>query len=126
MLDRDFILCLDNLEQRSCALLGADVEDRTLMLASFCPKLADNKPQPLCMKILADCSGSMAGDSIEQTRQALSGLLGLLERGDYVSYSRFDSTVRHKTDGFLAHSPEAMTQLSNAFRQTSVDRKSVV
>ena len=121
MLDRDFILCLDNLEQRSCALLGADVEDRTLMLASFCPKPADNKPQPLRMKILADCSGSMAGDSIEQTRQALSGLLGLLERGDYVSYSRFGSTVRHETDGFLAHSPEAMTQLSNAFRQTEAD-----
>lgn len=120
ILDRDFILCLDDLEQRPCAQFGTD-DDLFLMLASFCPGPSGNKTIPLRLKILADCSGSMAGDSIEQTRQALFGLLGLLERGDYVSHSRFGSTVRHETNGFLAHSPDAMTQLSNAFRQTEAD-----
>ena len=121
LLDRDFILCLDGLEQRSYALAGDDIEGRILMLAGFYPGSSDNKQQPLRLKILEDCSGGMAGDCIEQARQASFGLSELLDCGDYVSYSRFGSAVSHETGGFIACSPNTIAHLADAIRHSEAD-----
>ena len=121
LLDRDFILCLDGLEQRSRALSGTDVQGQALMLAGFCPGSFDDKRHSLRLKILEDCSGAMAGDSIEQARQASFGLPGLLDCGDYVSYSRFGSTVSHETGGFIACSPNTVAHLADAIWHSEAD-----
>ena len=59
-------------------------------IASFCATLpAQARPLPLALKLLVDCSGSMAGDSIAAARRALHRVLMGLEGGDRFSLSRF-------------------------------------
>jgi Ca-activated chloride channel family protein len=53
-------------------------------------------PRPaVALKLLVDCSGSMGGDSISSARVALGGLLPGLGGPDYLSLTRFGSTVEH-------------------------------
>jgi len=96
-LDRDFVLNFEGLEGKSFASVSSN-EEESWVLASFCPSLeADISPQnePLHLKILIDCSGSMQGDSITQARNALSEVAKLLTPADYVSFSRFGSEVQN-------------------------------
>lgn len=93
-LDRDFVLVLDDLEGQSFAVTGPDpqsAEGHAPVIASYCPALPGAAPAPLRLKILVDCSGSMAGDSIALARAALHPLVDQLEPRDQVSYSRFGS-----------------------------------
>ena len=96
-LDRDFVLHFDDLQGQSFAVLSGN-DDESWMLASFCPHLegrAALQSEPLHLKILIDCSGSMQGDSIRQARDALSAVSKLLNPADFVSFSRFGSQVQH-------------------------------
>jgi Ca-activated chloride channel family protein len=120
MLDRDFILTFDELKGQSFALLASDDEEHT-MLTSFCPNLPARKAEPLLLKILTDCSGSMGGDSIQSAKFALRTVLQELTAQDFVSYSRFGSEVQHETNGMLACSSEALGQLASAIAQTNAD-----
>ena len=98
-LDRDFILHFDGLQEQSFALACSNDEE-SWVLASFCPRLeAESAPQnePLHLKILIDCSGSMQGDSISQARDALAAVTKLLTPADFISYSRFGTVVHHDT-----------------------------
>jgi len=108
-LDRDFILLLQGLAGHSFALSVADEEHHT-MLASFCPKLPV-KADPLLLKILVDCSGSMAGDSIWQARKALQTILRELSPQDFISFSRFGDRVNHATRSMEQCTPEALQKL---------------
>lgn len=93
-LDRDFVLLLDDLPHQSFALAGPDARSgpgHTALIASYCPTLPAKAPSPLRLKILIDCSGSMAGDSMEQARAALHPLALQLTQDDQVAYSRFGS-----------------------------------
>lgn len=94
MLDRDFILNLEGLAGQSFAVTSAD-GDQYAVLASFCPKLPTHEVAPLRLKILVDCSGSMGGDSIHQARAALHEVARTLTPADFLSYSKFGSTVQH-------------------------------
>ena len=118
-LDRDFVLNIMDQEECSFALLAPD-DGKHMMLAGFRPKFP-KKHEPLRLKILVDCSSSMAGDSIASARRALFGVLGLLERGDYVSYSRFGETVWHESDRLLEHKVETMVRLSSAINDMRAD-----
>ena len=96
-LDRDFILNFEGLEGQSFAVVSSN-EDESWIVASFCPRLEAEGTQqddPLHLKILIDCSGSMQGDSITQARNALSAVAKLLTPADYVSFSRFGSEVQN-------------------------------
>lgn len=96
-LDRDFILNFEGLEGQSFAVAASN-EEESWVLASFFPLLeASAAPQnePLHLKILIDCSGSMQGDSITQARLALAAVIKLLTPADFVSYSRFGSDVQN-------------------------------
>ena len=97
-LDRDFVLNIDALADASFAV-AATHDHQHAAIASFCPQLpAQEIPQeipPLNLKILVDCSGSMAGDSMAQARWALGEVFQLLGPTDRVSYTRFGSTVQH-------------------------------
>lgn len=93
-LDRDFVLLLQNLQGQSFASVAPD-GDGFAILASFCPTLPDHVPEPVLMKVLVDCSGSMIGDSISAARQALHEVMKEMTEADWISYSRFGSSVQH-------------------------------
>jgi hypothetical protein len=72
--------------------VGAHEGAGTVMLAAFeTPSAAPRACATL--KLLADCSGLMAGDSMASARRALHDVVGEPRRGDTVSFSRFGTTL---------------------------------
>jgi len=96
-LDRDFILVVDQMAQESVAVVTRDAVDpeSVAVLASFCPRLPGTTGASLAVKILVDCSGSMAGNSIAAARDALKAIVARLEIQDRFSISAFGNTVQH-------------------------------
>ena len=92
-MDRDFIL---NVQTEAGAISSARVvpdQDGWLVHTSFCPRIeAAAERQPRAVKLVLDCSGSMAGDSVAQGREALLRIIDSLSPGDYFSLLRFGST----------------------------------
>lgn len=122
-LDRDFVLLLEGLQGRSYALVGPDIlsaEGHHAVIASYCPPVPDVEPSPLRLKILVDCSGSMAGDSIAQARDALLGLAAQLNPLDHVSYCRFGEREEQDLKAEAA-SPRHIKALIKAIHATDAD-----
>jgi len=95
LMDRDFILnlCMEN-DEKSVAHVESDGYGHTA-LASFYPRIPTiNNPTPQCITIIVDCSGSMSGDSISQTRKALYEILGMLRPEDMFNIIRFGSSYQ--------------------------------
>ena len=98
-LDRDFVLIV-GLVQDSLAVLALDpvAPDRVVALASFRPDLGAEAPAT-GVKILVDCSGSMAGDSMDAAKRALQAVTLQFQAGDRFALSRFGSSVEHRSRG---------------------------
>jgi len=98
-LDRDFVLVVDQLSHDSMAVSSRDsvALGKVAVLASFCPRIAMQGNASPAVKILVDCSGSMAGDSIDAAKRALQAVVLQLGAGDRFSLSRFGSTVEHRS-----------------------------
>ncbi len=98
-LDRDFVLVVDQLAHDSMAVSSRDsvAPGKVAVLASFCPRIAMQGNASTAVKILVDCSGSMAGDSINAAKRALQAIVLQLGAGDRFSLSRFGSTVEHRS-----------------------------
>ena len=94
VMDRDFILNVRAPQApRSFTLCGAD-GDGLAAVASFQPFFPGlHQPKPLKLAIVVDCSGSMQGDSMEQAKQALAGILDALQPHDCVTMIAFGSTA---------------------------------
>ncbi|MDQ5910513.1 MAG: Ca-activated chloride channel [Pseudomonadota bacterium] len=93
LMDRDFILNIrGSAEARAAFGLYAPDGDGGVALASFQPDLAGQTDQGgrTCV-LMADCSGSMAGDSIAQTREALLAILDRLQPADRFNVIAFGS-----------------------------------
>ncbi|MFS2055667.1 VWA domain-containing protein, partial [Variovorax sp. CT11-76] len=56
-------------------------------------------PATTDVQLLVDCSGSMAGDSIDAARRALQSIVSRMGAGDRFSLSRFGTTVEHRSRG---------------------------
>lgn len=109
-LDRDFILIISNLKSESMALVSRDFyrEGQYAMMASFCPQIETaQEAQGLHAKILVDCSGSMAGDSIDAARRALAEFVQGLNKDDKISLSKFGDTVEHRSRGMWSGTAQA-------------------
>ncbi len=104
-LDRDFVVVVDGLARRPMSTLARD-GDGWVALASFLPALDHANDAPLTLKVLVDCSGSMAGDSIAQARSAVARLVERLGPEDRISVSAFGSRVVHAESG-LRHASAA-------------------
>ena len=103
-LDRDFVLMVGGLESQSSAVVARDGEGY-VALASFCAALPPSASElPLRLKLLVDCSGSMAGDSIAAAKRALHRILEGLRPTDQFSLSVFGSNVVHVVDTLTAAS----------------------
>ncbi len=102
VMDRDFILSVKAPQaNRSFALCGSD-GDGVAAVASFQPFFPGlQQPRPLNLAIVVDCSGSMQGDSIEQAKQALEGILDALQPHDRVTLIAFGSTTNLLSDRLL-------------------------
>jgi len=110
-LDRDFVLMLDGIAQASLGTVGQDGGE-TVALVGWSPTLSNAQPLPLDLKIVVDCSGSMAGDSIEAARRALHAVLSELTPADRVSFTRFGSTVHHGFTGMKRADAATIRDLS--------------
>ena len=98
-LDRDFVLLLDQLQQNSIAVSGRDKLNAShhIVMASFCPRIAQDELLSIDVNLLVDCSGSMAGVSIASARRALQAIVTQLGEGDRYSLSSFGSAVEHRS-----------------------------
>ena len=100
-LDRDFVLVVDQLAHESMVVAARDsvAPGSVTILASFCPRIAVQGKAATAVKILVDCSGSMAGDSIDAAKRALQAVVRQLGAGDRFSLSRFGDAVEHRSRG---------------------------
>lgn len=121
LLDRDFIVTIEDLKGESFFSASED-DGAYAVVASFCPKLADTQPEPLALKVLIDCSGSMEGDSIEQAQEAMHELILRLTEKDMVSYSKFGSNVVHTSTQLEKCTPSYLKNtLAKAVHETEAD-----
>jgi Ca-activated chloride channel family protein len=93
-----------------------NVTGGTVALVAFALPV-DTAQHAVTLKLVVDCSGSMAGDSIASAREALTGVADALDEGDTVSLTRFGS----HTEVALWPStctPSTLRALRQAIRQT--------
>lgn len=119
-LDRDFVLLLQGLQGKSFASVAPDGEGFAV-LASFCPTMPEQVKEPLLLKVLVDCSGSMDGDSISAARKALHEVLKELDEQDRISFSRFGSTVEHDLPGLVPCKAGNIKKVAKLIAQTEAD-----
>jgi Ca-activated chloride channel family protein len=97
-LDRDLVMSVQ-LNGPSPALLvcatdSANAAAPVVKMAVFQPQI-DVPRSSIALRVLVDCSGSMAGDSLTSARSVLNGMLNVLSDQDTLSLSRFGSSVEH-------------------------------
>ena len=111
LLDRDFILVIDQLQSNSIVTLSPDMNqhDNYALISSFRPSIVRSTELPIALKILVDCSGSMEGDSIQATKNALHEVLSSFEEDDKFSLSRFGTTVEHRSRALWSTKKRTMT-----------------
>ncbi len=122
-LDRDFVLLIEDVAGESFCIAGPDAEgsNTTAIITSFCPKLPKAKPSALRLKVLLDCSGSMAGNSMMQARIALKHLFKQLHEDDSFAFTRFGSSIDRVTPKMtMAHS-ESIHSLLSTIDQIDAD-----
>jgi Ca-activated chloride channel family protein len=119
-LDRDFVLEIDQAAIPRRALVARD-GDGYVCLASPVLATSTSEHRPLALKILVDCSGSMAGDSIAAARRALLSILDRLSADDHVSLARFGRGVEHVTEGFEIACEHKLRPLKALVRRLDAD-----
>ena len=119
-LDRDFVLLLQGLQGQSFASVAPD-GDGFAVLASFCPTLPEKTQEPVYLKVLVDCSGSMGGDSIAAARRALHEVMKELNEQDWISYSRFGDKVKHELSGLQPCNMATIKQMAKLVDLTDAD-----
>jgi Ca-activated chloride channel homolog len=124
-LDRDFVLRLDGLEGQAFCVTAPDGDETQAqaqaVLASFCPRLPAQEMVPLSLKILVDCSGSMAGDSIAQAKRALHEVGQWLEPSDRIAYFRFGNQCVPMIPRLEPCTPQLVARYGKAIEQTEAD-----
>ena len=112
-LDRDVVVIVTPREPRPSLLIRADdafnASAPRVMMAALQPAALTPRKR-ISLKLLVDCSGSMSGDSITSARAALRGVVAGLSEDDWLSLSRFGTTVEHLFAPSLAK-PQALRYL---------------
>ncbi len=97
LLDRDIVIDLRDATQSTCVAgrIDADLAGRDAAMIAFCAQADLNTLRPVVAELVVDCSGSMGGVSIEQTRAAVRAIVAELRPVDRVNVLRFGSTQQH-------------------------------
>ena len=122
-LDRDFVLDLVQPAEAPlpCEALLAPSGNGTVALASFCPPITRPARNALDLKILVDCSGSMAGDSIAQARRAIHKVLSELTTEDHFSLSRFGDHAEHEFTRMASANEQGLARAAKVLEVTEAD-----
>lgn len=126
-LDRDFVFTLSGLPDGSSAVRVPDYATAEgeaaaeVVIASLCPRFGDARPAAVNLKLLADCSGSMAGASIESSRAALAAILSELEPADRFSLSCFGTHTLHLFDALQPAFGASLTRARDHVRALLAD-----
>ncbi len=114
MLDRDFVLTLAaDVAQSSCSYVQ-DGDDYIAAASMRIPPVAASSDNPLAVKLVIDCSGSMAGTSIAQARKAALEILQALSPHDHFNVSLFGNEIEHL---FPKMVPATPTLISKAVKR---------
>lgn len=92
-LDRDFVLLIKR-KADALAIAAPDV-DGAVAIASVVVPDRPAQPAPVAMRIALDCSGSMAGESMDWATVACQQLVANLGGADAFSITRFGSGHEH-------------------------------
>jgi Ca-activated chloride channel family protein len=120
-LDRDFVLLVEGLSAPAQGVIAHDGDGYVALASVTAPAATEVGGTARAIKLIVDCSGSMAGDSIRQARDALLGVLAALTPTDSVSLTRFGSKWEHATDGLRRASPELLLGLNQKVRAIDAD-----
>jgi uncharacterized protein YegL len=94
VMDRDFVMTVKAPQSAHTFALSGRDGDGLAAMASFQPFFPGlRKPRALNLAIVIDCSGSMAGDSINQAKQALDGILDGLQPHDHLTIIAFGNAT---------------------------------
>ncbi len=99
-LDRDVVF-LAHRSSRPTALLARDGEG-VVVVASTVLGATEVAVEPVSVRLVLDCSGSMAGDSMDWAAVGCHKLMDALTDGDEFSITRFGSNVDHLTAQLVA------------------------
>jgi Ca-activated chloride channel family protein len=115
-LDRDIVIDLRQPADRANRISGCRIQDGPdQYLAMLVFGSAPSKPRttPVLAQFVLDCSGSMAGSSIAQSKAALRAIVAQLDQHDRINVLRFGT--HHE---FMLRRPQA---LNPVIRQTILD-----
>jgi Ca-activated chloride channel homolog len=91
----------------SAGLFRQVIDGRTYLLAFITPPSQEQpENQPREVVFVIDNSGSMAGESIRQAREALAAAIARLDKGDRFNVIRFDDTHDSFFPGLVQATPE--------------------
>lgn len=119
-LDRDVVITLQAAAFSSRLQRVVDGEQQ-VVLASFLPTTLQPPLASIDLKLLVDCSGSMAGDSMLSARAALSHVVRQLRVDDRFSYTRFGTDVRHGFQRMAVAKPHYLAMLQAMIATTQAD-----
>ena len=94
-LDKDFVLLMRGDQSSSACIFDLGNESKIVLASMRIPPLPKKEEQPLHLKVVIDCSGSMAGMSIAQARKAALEILNQLRPGDRFNFTLFGSSYEH-------------------------------
>lgn len=89
LLDRDLVLTFRAQSTLQSLTVVPDRQGHAAFACLRVPPVEGWTDAPLCLKIVIDCSGSMAGVSIAQARKAALAMLDLLRPQDYFNITLF-------------------------------------
>lgn len=94
MLDRDLVLTFELGDADITSTRYIQDGDNSIGVMTFVPKIREHAvASPLSLCLLMDCSGSMTGDAIMQSRTALRSVAGALQEEDRIQVLRFGSSI---------------------------------
>ena len=113
-LDRDFVLLMRGTQESSACIYDNGGTEKVILASLRIPQLPKKDEKPLRLKVVIDCSGSMAGVSIAQARKAAMEILGQLRPGDRFNFTLFGSSVEHFWSDLV---PAEASYISMAWKQ---------
>ena len=120
-LDRDFVLTLASDKIQSSCVVVPDGEGSVAMASLRIPLVADRERQPMALKLVIDCSGSMGGTSIAQARKAGRAILDQLRPGDSFNVTLFGSQYEHLFPTMVPASARYITEAWNRIDRMDAD-----
>lgn len=120
-LDRDFVLTLASDKVRSSCVVVPDGAGHVALASLRIPPIPELERQPLALKLVIDCSGSMAGTSIAQARKAALAILDQLRPGDSFNVTLFGSEFKHFFPKMVPASARYITEAWNQIEQMDAD-----